>query len=921
MPSAIATTTTPPPPAMKVDYQPDRPPQLDERFSGLKRDIIKPEHEAAVIASYERLKIALAAEAERIAAVQRATIPECPWEDVVANGGRIPEKIAEQAKIAGCILFRGLMSEEQSLSWKEELIDYTKRHSAVRGRPLSDPTTWLLYWTRPQVQARSHPRILEAMNATSHLWNITDETLPIDLSSQVASCYQPIFEGRWEDYDPWCMDQRRDAKVDLYRGTGSCSGFRSFQGWLSMSKCGPGEGTLRVLPNIKLVTAYLMLRPFFLNESFDASEPTFPGAIPGKGQFYVTSKYYPHLEQDRTIISIPKVQPGDFIYWHTDLLHEVEDENNGPSDSSVLYVANVPLCPYNIQNMLNHRKAFREAVPPPDYLKDFGGPYEVEAQHDDHGAREENILTVEGKRALGLAEFDENEPGLTEGQRKIREMANEAMRDCDACRKRKICCVREPGHDTCALCRVKSVTCQFKSIPNARKGGSSRSPVSSTPKPRSPTLTASQRQATSESSSTQNKRPPLRDVLPPSRPTKQWISQFVGSSVDQDPFILRHCSFNDLNLYKRDNWACLRLVPDSHLDARPWYYPKESIQDVVQEDPAQLLKTFFEIIHTSFPLLDPAQVDEKSEPSDLLLAVIYEISNPYYLERTRTNDMSVLDWIFQAIPCEMRYPKLETIEASLLFLQRHARYHSGNYNNIPVPTTGIRQFLGMVALTIILSDILTTFYSVRSGEKLKTYGPDLLHIIFEQFQKRLHTFHDQYLSQLQDVQEFLDPTGTIFLAYYTVLLALYKAGLRNLSPSDLQYHIFRQEARKVLSQVISLLQEMTVRRFRAFWWSQMSNINFAMAGGFMMSLLLTSVDDADVEYWTTQIKLYRDLLQSQSVGFHPTKLAAARMRLLCSVNQDVLDANTKMFSEIEAAQTFGSDFWMDFCEIQDDIIL
>ena len=89
----------------------------------------------------------------------------------------------------------------------------------------------------------------------------------------------------------------------------------------------------------------------------------------------------------------------------------------------------MPLCTYNIQNMLNHRKAFREAVPPPDYIRDFGGPYELEYQHDDHGAREENILTVEGRRALGLEEFDENEPGLTEGQRKVRRMANEAMRE------------------------------------------------------------------------------------------------------------------------------------------------------------------------------------------------------------------------------------------------------------------------------------------------------------------------------------------------------------------------------------------------------------------------------------------------------------------------------------------------------------
>ncbi len=82
--------------------------------------------------------------------------------------------------------------------------------------------------------------------------------------------------------------------------------------------------------------------------------------------------------------------------------------------------------------MLNHRQAFRDVVPPPDYFKDFGGPYEVEAQHDDHGAREENLLTLAGKRSLGLAEFDENEVGITVGQKLVRKMANEAMREYEA---------------------------------------------------------------------------------------------------------------------------------------------------------------------------------------------------------------------------------------------------------------------------------------------------------------------------------------------------------------------------------------------------------------------------------------------------------------------------------------------------------
>ncbi len=33
---------------------------------------------------------------------------------------------------------------------------------------------------------------------------------------EYRACYQEIFEGRWEDHDPWNADHRSDAKTDLY---------------------------------------------------------------------------------------------------------------------------------------------------------------------------------------------------------------------------------------------------------------------------------------------------------------------------------------------------------------------------------------------------------------------------------------------------------------------------------------------------------------------------------------------------------------------------------------------------------------------------------------------------------------------------------------------------------------------------------
>jgi hypothetical protein len=64
----------------------EKPPRLDERFAALKREIVKPQDEQAVIASYERLKNALAREADRIGHEQQSAIPEVEWSDVVNNG-------------------------------------------------------------------------------------------------------------------------------------------------------------------------------------------------------------------------------------------------------------------------------------------------------------------------------------------------------------------------------------------------------------------------------------------------------------------------------------------------------------------------------------------------------------------------------------------------------------------------------------------------------------------------------------------------------------------------------------------------------------------------------------------------------------------------------------------------------------------
>jgi Protein of unknown function (DUF1479) len=161
----------------------------------------------------------------------------------------------------------------------------------------------------------------------------------------VGGVYDAIWAGKWEQYDPWEASARVPAVSDLYNGAGACSMFRMFQGWLSMSHTGPGEGTLMVNPLLQLATAYFLLRPFFapakglsVPESKSGNDgcgdeylradswrlmasdeitSDLHGAYPGHAQ-ELSEALHPHLDLRKSMVHIPRIKPGDYVVWHCD---------------------------------------------------------------------------------------------------------------------------------------------------------------------------------------------------------------------------------------------------------------------------------------------------------------------------------------------------------------------------------------------------------------------------------------------------------------------------------------------------------------------------------------------------------------------------------------------------------------------------
>ncbi|KAB5586290.1 hypothetical protein GE09DRAFT_1074089 [Coniochaeta sp. 2T2.1] len=269
--------------------------------------------------------------------------------------------------------------------------------------------------------------------------------------------YDAIFKGRWEEYDPWDPSGRIGTTTDAYNGHGACSIFRMYQGVLSLNHIEPG--LIRLLPSPKLATAYFLLRPFFSpktkapeprdteaweayldadNWALDKDQSTIiHGAVPGHAQ-RLTELWHPHLHLRRTLVTIPTLQPGDYILWHPDLAYHITSNDNfsmasvaasrattpppgeGASTTAVaaganstsqvsilVYVPAAPLTQTNALYLARQRKTFQRGHPGPDFDA-TGSGLGTEASHTGRPG-ETDIAEVGGSaglQAMGLAPFD-----------------------------------------------------------------------------------------------------------------------------------------------------------------------------------------------------------------------------------------------------------------------------------------------------------------------------------------------------------------------------------------------------------------------------------------------------------------------------------------------------------------------------------
>ncbi|CZR50815.1 related to DUF1479 domain protein [Phialocephala subalpina] len=388
----------------------------------------------------------LAIENELVKQKAPAIIPQINFEDL----GKAPEEFMREMKWRGVGVIKGVVPESEARGYKEETEEET-------GFPANNPAVFELCWAPSQVKARARPNILKAQSwLMSKFWHSSNPDALISLSNPLTyadririrqpgdsaftlgphvdggsvECWEPngyglgdvyskIFQGKWEEYDPWEASCRIPAVSDLYQGSGSCSMYRCFQGWLSLSHTGPREGTLMVNPLNKLSTAYFLLRPFFdpvaagkglkdgkgwRLKSVVEMDSVLQGANPGNGQ-ELNDVDHPNLELADTMVHIPKIEPGDFVVWHCDSIHAVDKEHTGKGDSSVIYIGVNPTTEANAKYLLSQRENF--LVETIEFVAEKGGE--------------------DGLRSMGLAKLEKMDSDQTKGAEEMIERANQIL--------------------------------------------------------------------------------------------------------------------------------------------------------------------------------------------------------------------------------------------------------------------------------------------------------------------------------------------------------------------------------------------------------------------------------------------------------------------------------------------------------------
>ncbi|MGA7401843.1 MAG: DUF1479 domain-containing protein [Candidatus Sulfotelmatobacter sp.] len=333
-------------------------------------------------------------------------IPIVQYSDIAS--GKVPTELMEKVRSRGACAVRGTFTRDVAVGWDDEIAAYVERNdldAKLTNRAedkyfgtlaSAKPQIYGIYWSRPQVEARQSESLTNVRVFLNNLWRAESDgvryinpnetpayadrirrrppgSASLGLSPHVdggsverwldenfRKVYRSVFSGNWRKYSAFDVAFR--PQVQEVDSPAVCSMFRTFQGWTALTRQGPGDGTLQLIP-IAEAMVYILLRAI----QDDVPEDDLCDALPGRA--LSVNEHY-HSPLIKALSSIPVMESGDTIFWHCDVIHAVENEHRGTGYSNVMYIPSAPGCAKNSAYLERQARSFLTGKTPPDFPAD-----------------------------------------------------------------------------------------------------------------------------------------------------------------------------------------------------------------------------------------------------------------------------------------------------------------------------------------------------------------------------------------------------------------------------------------------------------------------------------------------------------------------------------------------------------------------
>jgi len=406
------------------------PNNIEQQIIDSKRTLRErmPDFEQRLEQETARLKAEIAAVKQEMA--EGHAVVDIDFADIQA--GKISQATIDKIYRRGVIVVRKVFDQAQVNAWNDNLMHYVADNNYFDKQKekagldnyfgalaSSKPQIFGLYWSQPQMQARTSQQMADLRKWLNGLWELDADNPEFDPNKECLyadrirqrepgdaslglsphidggsverwidpsfhEVYREVFFGDLEKYNPW--DAHFRTQTNEIPSPAVCQMFRTYQGWTALTQQGPGDGTLNIVPITRTI-AWLLLRA--LADDIPADELCRAKAGRALGVF----KEYHELVMD-AYVPIPTVNPGDTVWWHPDVIHGVEDKHTGSGYSNVMYIGAAPDCEKNRRFLEILRPAFEAGKSCPDFAPE---DYEI----DFEGRFTPDQLSPLGKEQLG----------------------------------------------------------------------------------------------------------------------------------------------------------------------------------------------------------------------------------------------------------------------------------------------------------------------------------------------------------------------------------------------------------------------------------------------------------------------------------------------------------------------------------------